>query len=97
MRAFKKAMRKMTKDSQIAYSRHHRRPRSLGGSDHEHNISLVPKHLHSAWHTLFANHTPETIAAIISERWLDPAFVMVATRKELCTSQHNATIVEIIS
>lgn len=90
MRAFKKQLRQMNKDEKIAYSRHHRRCRSNGGSDHESNISIVPKHLHQCWHALFSNHTPETIAAIITERWLDPAYVMKVERVEPCTLLHSA-------
>lgn len=58
-------------------SRHHRRPISLQGSNDESNISIVQQKLHDAWHILFSNHTPETIAAIINEKWLDPRYRFV--------------------
>ncbi len=34
---------------------HHRRPRSLGGSDSPKNVSYVTPPLHESWHTLFGN------------------------------------------
>ncbi len=64
------------------YDKHHRRPKSRGGTGHERNISLVDKELHSCWHKLFDNYSPETIAAIISELWLDPDWELVAVRKD---------------
>jgi hypothetical protein len=58
-------------------TRHHRKPRSRGGVSSKKNISYVPENLHTAWHTLFSNHTPETIASIINEKWIDPNFVFI--------------------
>lgn len=34
---------------------HHRRPKSIGGTDAPANISYVPARLHKHWHTLFGN------------------------------------------
>ena len=34
---------------------HHRRPKSIGGTDAPANISYVPARLHKYWHTLFGN------------------------------------------
>jgi hypothetical protein len=39
----------------LGYSRHHRDPKSLGGSDDDRNISIVIKSEHKAWHNLFDN------------------------------------------
>jgi len=61
-------------------SRHHLRPRSRGGSDHPDNISIVPKVHHDHWHALFSNHSPETICAIINEKWLDRRFKFTCER-----------------
>ena len=58
-------------------SRHHRKPVSRGGVNDEYNISIVDQKLHDHWHALFSNYTPQTIAAIISEKWIDPAFKFV--------------------
>lgn len=62
-------------------SRHHRKPRSLGGSNRASNISEVPEHMHRAWHLLFGNKTPEEIASVINHTWLDPDWQMLAVRK----------------
>lgn len=63
-------------------SRHHRKPRSTGGTDDAENISVITRTQHEAWHTLFANYSPERIAEIINTIFLDPAFEFVAVRKE---------------
>jgi hypothetical protein len=34
---------------------HHRRPRSIGGTDAQSNLSSVERHLHDAWHVLVGN------------------------------------------
>lgn len=59
------------------YSRHHRKPRSLGGGNEEYNISIVTCTQHDAWHALFGNFTPETIVRIINERWIDPDYKVI--------------------
>lgn len=41
---------------------HHRRPRSLGGTDDSFNISYVIKKDHCAWHLLFGNMNAYQIA-----------------------------------
>jgi hypothetical protein len=64
-------------------SKHHRRPRSLGGSDHSRNISRVSVTQHQAWHTLFQNYPPEKIAQIITDVWLDPDYEIVVTPKAI--------------
>ncbi len=40
---------------QILTEEHHRRPKSIGGTDAPSNISFVPAKLHKCWHTLFGN------------------------------------------
>jgi hypothetical protein len=62
-------------------SRHHRKPRSLGGKHGEENISLVCSRKHEAWHLLFSNHTPEHIAIIINNVWLDPHYEFIVRKK----------------
>lgn len=56
-------------------TRHHCRPRSIGGSDHPENISMLSEKKHQAWHTLFANMTAFDIAKEINERYLDRKYV----------------------
>jgi hypothetical protein len=62
-------------------SRHHRRPRSLGGTNEKSNISRVSITEHQAWHTLFQNFEPHVIAEIINNVWLDPDYEFILVRK----------------
>jgi len=63
-------------------SKHHRKPRSLGGLTTKENISKVDENEHRAWHTLFKNWSPEKIAKKINEKWLDPEFYFEVRRRE---------------
>jgi len=63
------------------FHRHHRKPRSIGGSGQSRNISMVPQYKHVAWHQLFCNYTAEQIAGIINEVWIDPDFELVVRRR----------------
>lgn len=65
----------------LGLNRHHRKPRSLGGSSKDFNISLVPPESHAAWHKLFKNYEPDVIATIINETWLDPDFEFVCVKR----------------
>jgi len=75
-------MRQKCKCDGVSYSRHHRKPRSLGGRDDAQNISILPRTNHQAWHTITSNHTPETIAAIINEKYLDPDYEFICQKKQ---------------
>jgi hypothetical protein len=69
----------MAKEKKVVIlTRHHRRPRSKRGTDHDSNISIVPSNKHEAWHLLFSNKEPHEIAKIINEVWLDPDYHFVA-------------------
>lgn len=61
--------------------KHHRLPRSKGGSNSNSNISLVRKDLHVAYHKLFGNATPDEVAEILNKVWIDPAYKLVAVRR----------------
>ena len=61
--------------------KHHRLPRSKGGSNSNSNISLVRKDLHVAYHKLFGNATPEEVAEILNKVWIGPAYKLVAVRR----------------
>ncbi len=64
--------------------KHHRLPRSKGGNGTADNISVVPIHEHRAWHRLFGNKTPQEIARIISDVWIESKFYMIiVSRKRL--------------
>ena len=62
-------------------STHHRKPRSIGGTEEERNRSELPISRHRAWHTLFQNWTPQRIAREITDRYLDPDYKMVVVKK----------------
>jgi hypothetical protein len=64
-----------------AMSRHHRKPRSKGGSDDPSNISWVSTKQHQAWRTLFGNKDAHTIAQLINELWL-PGDTYFAVRRK---------------
>ena len=62
-------------------TKHHRKPRSLGGKTTERNISILSQTKHEAWHTLFQNYSPNEIAYLINTIYLDPDFVFVCVEK----------------
>lgn len=72
----------MARREKIELSRHHRRPKSLGGDNSPRNISNIPVHRHRAWHCIAQNHEPVTIAQIINSTYLDPDYKLVALRNE---------------
>ena len=69
--------------SKNATNKHHRRPKSLGGTASDANISIVPIILHEAYNALFGgNATPQQVASILTKVWIDPDYVMVAVPRE---------------
>ena len=60
---------------------HHRKPRSLGGLYSPRNISRVSAKKHAAYHLLFANSTPQQIAQILNETWVDPDYEFFVQKK----------------
>lgn len=58
--------------------RHHRLPRSRGGSNEARNISIVERKLHVAWHCLVGNMNAQEAARMLSDTWVDPNFYFVA-------------------
>lgn len=54
-------------DKKITTEPHHRRPRSLGGSNKEFNLSYVKSDPHKQWHTLFGNLNANQISEFINE------------------------------
>lgn len=61
-----------------AKDRHHRKPTSMGGQNTEKNISIVPVHMHRAYHMLFSNLPPKEVAKVLTSVWIDPAYYLVA-------------------
>ena len=60
---------------------HHRKPKSLGGSNKDENLFLVKATKHDAWHRLFKNFDAVTICSIINEKWLDPEYEFICLPK----------------
>lgn len=60
---------------------HHRKPRFLGGSDESSNISRVRRKEHEAYHLLFNHMTPEKIAELLNEKWIDHEWTLVVVKK----------------
>lgn len=54
----------------LEITKHHRLPRSRGGSNELENISLVPWAKHQAFHLLFGTKTPEDIIDDLNNIWL---------------------------
>ncbi len=54
------------KGGKLRIERHHRRPRSLEGSDEPANVSNVLPKLHRAWHVMFGNMNAEQTANTIN-------------------------------
>lgn len=58
--------------------RHHRLPRSRGGSNSPNNIAIVEREMHRAWHKLVGNMNAEEAAAMLTDTWIDPNYYFVA-------------------
>lgn len=61
-------------------TKHHRLPRSLGGTDEKSNVSWVSHFQHQGWHAVASNHTAPTIAHILNEKFLDPEYKFICVR-----------------
>ena len=60
---------------------HHRKPRSRGGTDESFNLSEVSVIKHRAFHTLFSNESPQEIARILNNDWLDTGWKFIVVRR----------------
>jgi hypothetical protein len=69
-----------TESKRNQLTRHHRKPRSLGGGHQPENISKIKFKFHEAWHLLFGDATPEEIAEEINKKYLDPEFRFAVKR-----------------
>lgn len=72
----------MKKNDREQKTVHHRKPRSKGGTDHPENISQVKRKFHEAYHLLFADKSPQQVATILTDIWIDPAWELTATLKK---------------
>jgi hypothetical protein len=58
----------------MEYSRHHRHPKSQGGSNFPPNTIKVPHKKHEAWHVLFGTKTPQEIVDDLNNIWFYPDY-----------------------
>ena len=71
----------MARKKRLHWDWHHRRPRSIEIDNSDRNMSHVSVSRHRAWHCLFKNFTPDQIAKIINDIWLDADYVFIVKRK----------------
>lgn len=83
MRAFRQEIKKLKEHTGVTYNRHHLVPRSNGGTDDPENISVVPRHLHKAWHLLFSNMSPTDIANAINDKWISKEYKLVCVPSDV--------------
>lgn len=81
VRAVKRRLRRLMREELTHPSRHHRLARDNGGTDEESNISIVPWNLHEHFHGLFGTSSPEEIAKVLTDVWVDPSYEIVACRR----------------
>ena len=77
-------------------NRHHRLPKSRGGTDKfpPNNISVVLKRHHQMYNELFGtNPTAHQVAKILSDTWIDPRYVIVVMTKEEYNAYLNQDVV----
>ncbi len=72
-------MPKRKRSSRII-ERHHRLPRSRGGTDNfpPENVINIEQDIHRAWHRVVGNMTAEEVAAMLTDQFIDPRFYLVA-------------------
>lgn len=58
-------------------NKHHRKPRSIGGTDLERNLSYVPVKHHRAWHNIFGNMSAPQIAIKLGKIYPDYFFLAI--------------------
>ncbi len=63
-------------------TKHHRKPRSVGGTSNHGNISMVTKKEHQAYHVLFSNKNPQEVARILTKKWIDHEWCLIACKKK---------------
>jgi hypothetical protein len=71
-------------------TRHHKKPKSLGGMDNHENIIMVDDKLHKAFHRVFFNMNPEQIAWELNHNWIDPNWTLVAVPTHIMVAKGYA-------
>ena len=78
----KRNSRRNRSDEGEQTNRHHRKPKSRGGSNSPENISRVPIRLHHAYNELFgSNPLAHEVARTLSTTWIDPAYDIIVRKK----------------
>lgn len=75
-------------------SRHHRCPKSRGGSNEPPNTIKVPHKKHEAWHVVFGNKSPEEIVQDLNNIWFYPDYEVVLKRRNIPPNETYAVVVE---
>lgn len=81
LRALRAQAKAITRATGVQHDIHHRKCISRGGTDSESNISIVPVKFHVAYHLFASNLSPEGLAKILTERYIDPDYEMIARKK----------------
>ena len=76
------AKRKKPKANE-GYNYHHRLAKVNGGSGKLSSGNMVEVDVlqHRAYHLLFSTKTPEQVCAILNKTWIDPAYELVARKR----------------
>jgi len=63
---------------------HHRKAKVNGGSGYIPSPNMVEVDVleHRAYHLLFGTKTPEQVAAILTKKWIDPDYELVARKRD---------------
>lgn len=64
--------------------RHHRLPRSRGGTDNfpPGNVVNIEQEIHRAWHKVVTNMTAKEIAKMLSDHLIDPRYYLIAVPRK---------------
>ena len=65
-------------------TKHHRLPRSRGGTNDPKNISIVRRDKHELYHKFFGNMNTHEIAVMLNEIWIDVNFILKVERRKKC-------------
>lgn len=61
---------------------HHRKPRSMQGTNEPENLSKVNVAHHVAYHTLFGAGDPYYIAKYLNDVWIDPEYYLIVVKRK---------------
>ena len=64
--------------------RHHRLPRSRGGTDSfpPGNVVNIEQTIHRAWHRIVGNMTADEVAAMLTDHFIDPRYYLIAVPRK---------------